>query len=47
MFFLSPIKAMSRDILDHHLGKLYFNGGTMSPEADGEINIRSLPVGLH
>jgi hypothetical protein len=31
--FLLPIKAVSGDMLDHHLGKLYFNGGTMIPKA--------------
>jgi hypothetical protein len=34
-------------MLDHHLGKLYFNGGMMIPEAGGEINIRAPSVGLY
>ncbi len=37
--FLSLINATSRDIVDLCLGKLYFNGGTMIPKADGGIII--------
>jgi hypothetical protein len=44
MAFLSPIKAMSGDMLDHHLEKLYFNGGTIISMANREINIHSLPA---
>jgi len=40
-----PIKGTSKDILDLCLGKPYFNGGIMIPEADGEIIIRALLVG--
>jgi hypothetical protein len=43
--FLSLIKATSGDMLDHHLGKLYFNGSMVIPTADEEINICSPPVG--
>jgi hypothetical protein len=43
--FLSPIKATSGDIEDVCLGKPYFNGGTMIPKTDGDINIRALQVG--
>ena len=32
-------------MLDHRLGKGYLSGGTMIPDADGEINIRALRVG--
>jgi hypothetical protein len=39
--FLLLIKATSRDIVDLCLGKPYFNGGIMIPEADGEIIIRT------
>jgi hypothetical protein len=42
--FLSPIEATDGDMLDHCLGKLYFNGSTKIPEADRETNIRAPPV---
>jgi hypothetical protein len=40
-WFLSTIEVTSGDMLDHCLGELYFNGGTMIPKSDGEINIRA------
>jgi hypothetical protein len=43
--FLSRIKATSRDIEDICPGKPYFNGGTMIPETDGDMNIRALLIG--
>jgi hypothetical protein len=44
---LLPIKATSWDIVDLCLGKPYFNGSTMIPEAKKEIFIRAPPVGLY
>jgi hypothetical protein len=43
--FLSWIKATSGGIEDICLGKPYFNGSTMIPKTNADINIRALPVG--
>ena len=32
-------------MLDHHLGKGYLSGGTMIPDADGEINSAHCELG--
>jgi hypothetical protein len=41
------VKATSRNIEDTCLGKPYFNGGTMIPKTDGDVNIHALPVGRY
>ncbi len=42
--FLSPIKETSGYKLDWLVGKLYFSGGMMITEFDGDLSIAAWPI---
>jgi hypothetical protein len=44
LWFLSPIKEASGYKLGWLIGKLYFSGGTMITEFEGDLSIASGPI---